>query len=62
METLLEMRQKLDEIDTQITELYEKRMEICGQVADYKIKNGKTVNQSPKKILKKQVKQLVVQY
>ena len=39
METLLEMRQKLDEIDTQITELYEKRMEICGQVADYKIKN-----------------------
>ena len=29
METLLEMRQKLDEIDTQITELYEKRMEIC---------------------------------
>lgn len=43
METLLEMRQKLDEIDTQITELYEKRMEICGQVADYKIKNGKKV-------------------
>ena len=34
---------QLDEIDSQITQLYERRMEICGHVADYKIKNGKKV-------------------
>lgn len=43
METLQEMREQLDVIDEQITELYEKRMEICGHVADYKIKNGRKV-------------------
>lgn len=43
METLLEMRDKLDVIDEQITELYEQRMQICEQVADYKIKNGRKV-------------------
>ena len=40
---LLELRDKLDVIDAQIVELYEKRMEICGQVAEYKIENGKKV-------------------
>ena len=40
---LLELRDKLDVIDAQIVELYEKRMDICSQVADYKIKNGKKV-------------------
>ena len=40
---LLELRDKLDLIDAQIVELYEKRMDICRQVADYKIEVGKKV-------------------
>ena len=40
---LLELRGQLDEIDAQFVELYEKRMELCGQVAEYKIENGKKV-------------------
>ena len=40
---LLELRGQLDEIDEQIVKLYERRMEICGQVADYKIETGKKV-------------------
>lgn len=43
MQTLEELRKELDVIDDQITKLYEKRMEICGSVADYKIKNGRKV-------------------
>ncbi len=40
---LLELRNKIDEIDAQIVELYEKRMDICGKVAEYKISVGKKV-------------------
>lgn len=40
---LLELRNELDGIDKQIVELYEKRMEVCGQVAEYKIQTGKRV-------------------
>lgn len=40
---LTQLRMQLDEIDGQIVELYEKRMDICGQVAQYKIENGKKV-------------------
>ena len=40
---LLELRDQLDVIDAQIVELYEKRMELCGQVAEYKIATGKKV-------------------
>lgn len=40
---LLELREKLDRIDEQIVKLYEERMEICSQVADYKIGAGKKV-------------------
>lgn len=40
---LLELRNQLDRIDEQIVELYEERMEICSQVADYKIETGKKV-------------------
>ncbi len=40
---LLELRDQIDSIDAKIVELYEKRMEICGQVADYKIQTGKKV-------------------
>lgn len=40
---LLELRQEIDQIDSAIVELYEKRMDICSQVAQYKIENGKKV-------------------
>lgn len=40
---LLDLRNQLDEIDANIVELYEKRMEICRQVAEYKIETGKKV-------------------
>lgn len=40
---LLQLRGQLDEIDAQIVELYEKRMEISGNVARYKIETGKKV-------------------
>ncbi|MBD5450667.1 MAG: prephenate dehydratase [Lachnospiraceae bacterium] len=37
------LRGQLDEIDEKIVQLYEERMEICSQVADYKIETGKKV-------------------
>lgn len=40
---LLELRKQIDSIDKNIVELYEKRMEISKQVAEYKIENGKQV-------------------
>lgn len=40
---LLDLRNKLDKIDAQIVELYEDRMELCKQVAEYKISTGKKV-------------------
>lgn len=40
---LLELRDELDRIDAQIVELYEKRMDVCRQVAEYKIEVGKKV-------------------
>lgn len=43
MTDLGKLRQGLDEIDQQIVELYERRMELCSQVADFKIRTGKKV-------------------
>ena len=40
---LLELREQIDVIDREIVELYERRMEISGQVAEYKIAVGKKV-------------------
>lgn len=40
---LSELRIQIDAIDKDIVELYEKRMDICRQVAEYKIENGKKV-------------------
>ncbi len=40
---LLQLRDQLDDIDGQIVHLYEKRMDICREVAEYKIENGKQV-------------------
>lgn len=43
MEKLLKLRGQLDEIDKQIVDLYEKRMEICGQVGEIKIEAGRKI-------------------
>ena len=40
---LLELRQQIDEIDSGIVELYERRMDVCRRVAEYKISTGKKV-------------------
>ena len=40
---LLDLRNQLDKLDAQIVELYEDRMELCKQVAEYKISTGKKV-------------------
>lgn len=40
---LSQLRETLDEIDENIVALYEKRMDVCAQVATYKIENGKRV-------------------
>lgn len=40
---LMDLREKIDEIDAQIVALYEKRMDISRQVAEYKIGAGKKV-------------------
>ncbi len=40
---LVELRERIDEIDEQIVELYERRMDIASQVADYKMETGKKV-------------------
>ena len=43
METLEELREKLDEIDGQIIDLYEKRMKVCEAVGEYKVSAGRKV-------------------
>lgn len=40
---LKEIRIKLDEIDSQIESLFEERMRLCGEVAEYKLATGKAV-------------------
>ncbi len=42
-ETLLDIRDRLDVIDKQISELYKERMDLCAHVANVKIKSGKAV-------------------
>lgn len=43
MRELSELRKEIDLVDSQIVELFEKRMDISIEVAEYKIKNGKEV-------------------
>ena len=43
MQDLKELRSEIDIVDKQIVELFEKRMDIASQVADYNIANGKKV-------------------
>lgn len=40
---LLDIRKDIDEVDKKIVELYEKRMTLCKNVAEYKIETGKPV-------------------
>ena len=40
---LLNLREQIDAIDSQIVELYEKRMEVSREVAEFKIETGKKV-------------------
>ena len=39
MKDLLEIREEIDAIDDQIVKLYEERMELAKEVAEYKILN-----------------------
>lgn len=43
MMDLLKLRDQIDGIDREIVRLFEERMEICRQVAEYKIANGRKV-------------------
>lgn len=52
MKDLSQLRGELDVIDKEIVELYEKRMEISSQVADYKISTGKKVLDKEREIQK----------
>lgn len=40
---LLEIRDQIDGIDKEIVELFEKRMQLSAEVAEYKISNNKAV-------------------
>ena len=46
MTDLQECRRKIDEIDNQMVELFEKRMKVCEEVAEYKIHTGKKACQT----------------
>ena len=43
MRDLLELRDEIDQIDSQIVDLYERRMAISEEVAEYKIAVGKKI-------------------
>ena len=43
MRDLLELRDQIDEIDREIVRLFEERMDISREVAEFKIANGKKV-------------------
>lgn len=55
MTDLLVLRDEIDKIDRQMVELFEKRMEICGEVAEYKISTGKKVLDRERELSKLQV-------
>ena len=40
---LQEIRKEIDRVDGELLELFEKRMELCSQVAESKIETGKPV-------------------
>ena len=52
MKELADIRVEIDDIDSRIVELYEKRMELTTQVAEYKISTGKAVFDKERELLK----------
>ena len=40
---LLEIRDKIDSVDKELVKLFEERMDLCKDVANYKIENQKQV-------------------
>lgn len=52
MKDLLELRKQIDEIDRSIVELYQNRMKIAAEVAEYKIETGKKVFDKEREISK----------
>lgn len=52
MKDLKDLREQIDTIDYQIVELYEKRMEIAEEVAEYKIRTGKKVFDKEREVQK----------
>ena len=49
---LNEIRQEIDSVDASIVELFEKRMNLCKNVALYKIENGRNVLDKQREIEK----------
>ena len=43
MKDLLDIRKDIDKIDEQIVKLYEERMKLTSDVAEYKINTGKQI-------------------
>lgn len=43
MATLEELRIQLDQVDEEMVHLFEKRMQLCREVGEYKVKNGRRV-------------------
>ena len=59
MADLLELRDQIDEIDQEIIRLFEDRMEVSRQVADFKIRTGKPVFDKERELAKlKKVREL----
>ncbi len=56
-----EIRSKIDNIDKQLIELFEERMELCEKVAQYKIKTGKKVLDEEREKAKLEAIQAMVQ-
>ena len=50
MKDLKEIRDQIDAIDRQVVELYERRMDLATQVADFKISTGKAVFDAQREI------------
>ena len=59
---LMECRNKLDVIDKEIVRLFEERMSVCGDVAEYKIATGKAVydaeREKQKSVFEAEMKQI----
>ena len=51
MDKLIECRQKIDEIDTEIIELFEKRMKVVEDVINYKIENNYPILDSNRELV-----------